>query len=136
MANINDAYDPTYSGDPSYSWDPATSQWFRKDSGTPTDANGKSVQMQPDGGRFRVDPNVASTGAEGANWMGQLQGMQTKLGERKAPQLDQTQSNQMRDAQTGSHSLRKRQRSEIVALGFDHQPHRCPLLCVQDAALN
>ena len=33
--------------------------------------------------------------------MGQLQGMQTKLGERKAPQLDQTQSNQMRDAQTG-----------------------------------
>lgn len=60
-----------------------------------------TVPGAPDPNRFDVNPDVASTGAEGANWMGQLQGMQTKLGERKAPQLDQTQSNQMRDAQTG-----------------------------------
>lgn len=59
-----------------------------------------TVPGAPDPQRFDVNPDVASTGAEGANWMGQLTGMQAKLGNRKAPQLDQSQSNQMRDAQT------------------------------------
>ena len=66
-------------------------------SSTQTAGSGSGIT---DKGRFGVDMGVTSTGAEGANWMGQLQGMQTKLGNRPAAQLDQSQSNQMRGAQT------------------------------------
>ena len=60
-----------------------------------------TVAGTPDPNRFDVNPDVASTGADGANWMGQLSAMSGKLGARKAPQLDQSQSDQMRNAQTG-----------------------------------
>jgi len=66
-------------------------------SSTQTAGSGSGIT---DKGRFGVDMGVTSTGAEGANWMGQLQGMQAQLGKRPAAQLDQSQSNQMRGAQT------------------------------------
>lgn len=39
MANINDAYDPTYSQDPNYVWDAATSSWQRKGAFTNQEQN-------------------------------------------------------------------------------------------------
>ena len=38
MADINDAYDPTYANDPNYTWDAATSSWQRKGQVTNTQA--------------------------------------------------------------------------------------------------
>jgi hypothetical protein len=38
MANINDAYDPTFANDPNYVWDSATSSWQQKGAVTNTQA--------------------------------------------------------------------------------------------------
>lgn len=45
MADINDAYDPTYANDPNYTWDSATSTWQRKGASTnPTQQNSPQTQ--------------------------------------------------------------------------------------------
>lgn len=66
---------------------------------SPTQVKGSGSGIT-DKGRFGVDMGTADTGPEGSYWMGQLTSMQDKLGKRQAPQVDQTQANQIRDAQT------------------------------------
>lgn len=44
MADINDAYDPTYANDPNYTWDAATSSWQRKGQVQNTQAESQQTQ--------------------------------------------------------------------------------------------
>jgi hypothetical protein len=44
MADINDAYDPTYANDPNYTWDAATSSWQRKGQVQNTQAESPQTQ--------------------------------------------------------------------------------------------
>ncbi len=43
MADINDAYDPTYANDPNYVWDSATSSWQRKGQVSNTEQPGQQA---------------------------------------------------------------------------------------------
>lgn len=52
MADINDAYDPTYANDPNYTWDAATSSWQRKGQVQNTQAESQQTQDARAGNPF------------------------------------------------------------------------------------
>lgn len=59
MADINDAYDPTYANDPNYTWDAATSSWQRKGASTnPTQQTSPQTQAARAANPFSTSTNV------------------------------------------------------------------------------
>ena len=58
MADINDAYDPTYANDPNYTWDAATSSWQRKSQVQNTQAESPQTQDARAANPFSTSTNV------------------------------------------------------------------------------
>lgn len=58
MADINDAYDPTYANDPNYTWDAATSSWQRKGQVQNTQAESPQTQDARAANPFSTSTNV------------------------------------------------------------------------------
>lgn len=58
MADINDAYDPTYANDPNYTWDAATSSWQPKGNVQNTQAQSPQTQDARAANPFSTSTNV------------------------------------------------------------------------------